>query len=76
MTEEAKDSFDKVTGNIQHRTAHWVLNDKQGVQAVGSLTYHCSACGREIHSKYHGKFNLLKEYPYCHCGAKMVESEK
>lgn len=53
------------------KTGHWVLNDNQGVQVVGHLTYHCSECGREISSKYHGKISLLKEYPYCHCGAKM-----
>ena len=55
----------------QPRKGHWILNDNQGVQAVGYLTYHCSECGREISSKYHGKISLLKEYPYCHCGADM-----
>lgn len=55
---------------------HWILNDNQGVQAVGYLTYHCSKCGREISSKYHGKMSLLKEYPYCHCGADMRTSEE
>lgn len=49
----------------------WILNDIQCVQAVGYLTYYCSECGREISSKYHGKLSLLKEYPYCHCGADM-----
>lgn len=49
----------------------WILNDNQGMQAVGYLTYHCSECGREICSKYHGKISLLEEYPYCHCGAEM-----
>ena len=57
------------------KTGHWILNDYQGVQAVGYLTYHCSECGREISSKYHGKISLLKEYPYCHCGAKMAEPQ-
>lgn len=57
------------------KMGHWILNDNQGVQAVGRLTYHCSECGREIISKYHGKISLLKEYPYCHCGAKMQEVE-
>ena len=58
------------------KTGHWMLNDHQGVQAVGHLTYHCSECGREISSKYHGKISLLKEYPYCHCGAKMIWSQE
>ena len=57
------------------KTGRWVLNDNQGVQAVGYLAYHCSECGREISSKYHGKISLLKEYPYCHCGAKMEAKE-
>ena len=58
------------------RKGHWILNDDQGVQAVGNLTYHCSECGREISSKYHGKISLLKEYPFCHCGADMREVEE
>lgn len=58
------------------KTGHWILNDYQGVQAVGYLTYHCSECGREIRSKYHGKISLLKEYPYCHCGARMIELQE
>ena len=53
------------------RKGHWILNENQGVQAVGNLTYHCSECGREISSKYHGKISLLKEYPFCYCGADM-----
>lgn len=57
----------------KQKTGKWILNDNQGVQAVGYLTYHCSECGREISSKYHGKTSLLNEYPYCHCGAKMIE---
>ena len=59
----------------QPKIRHWILNDNQGVQAVGYLTYHCSECGREICSKYHGKISLLKQYPYCHCGAKMEVEE-
>lgn len=60
----------------ESKTGHWILNDNQGLQAVGFLTYHCSECGREIGSKYHGKISLLKKYPYCHCGAKMVEPQE
>ena len=58
------------------KTGHWILNDYQGVQAVGYRTYHCSECGREISSKYHGKLSLITEYPFCHCGAKMVELQE
>ena len=49
----------------------WIVNDKQGMRPAGYLTYHCSECGREIDSKYHGKMSLFKEYPFCHCGADM-----
>ena len=59
----------------ERKVGKWILNDNQGVQAVGYLTYHCSECNREISSKYHGKMSLLKEYPYCHCGAEMVGAE-
>lgn len=57
------------------KTGHWILNEKQGVQATGYKTYHCSECNREISSKYHGMISLLKEFPYCHCGAKMEREE-
>ena len=65
-----------VIDDIQERkVGKWILNDNQGVQAVGYKTYHCSECNREISSKYHGKISLLKEYPYCHCGAEMRGAE-
>ena len=77
-------SISKPTGvdfrdlNQALKTGHWILNDYQGVLPVGYKIYHCSECGREISSKYHGKIFLLNEYPYCHCGAKMIptDSEK
>lgn len=84
MFSDANDAMQKSIDTIetlppvisQPKTGHWILNDNQGVQAVGCLIYHCSECGREISSKYHGKISLLKEYPYCHCGAKMVEPQE
>ena len=59
----------------ESKIGHWILNDYQGVLPAGYKIYHCSECGCEICSKYHGKISLLKEYPYCHCGARMYESE-
>lgn len=53
-----------------YQQGKWIPNGEQGVQAVGFKTYHCSECGREISSKYHGKYSLLKEFPYCHCGSR------
>lgn len=59
----------------QPKMGRWILNDHQGVLPAGYKMYHCSECGREISSKYHGKMSLLNEYPYCHCGAKMEAEE-
>lgn len=56
---------------VERKQGKWILNEVQGVQAVGYKTYHCSECNREISGKYHGKMSLLKEFPYCHCGAEM-----
>lgn len=36
-------------------------------------TYKCSECGRLLFNVTDGKNNVLKHYPYCHCGAKMEE---
>lgn len=65
------DFADKCRECGKQKNGKWILNETQDVQAVGYKTYHCSECGREIISKYHGKISLLKEFPYCHCGAKM-----
>ena len=61
------------------KTAVWVLTDTRGL-FLHDFT--CSNCGRvESATKYFtGKGNydmratvseLMREYPYCHCGAKM-----
>lgn len=67
------DFADKCRECGKQKKGKWILNETQDVQAVGYKTYHCSECGREIISKYHGKISLLKEFPYCHCGTKMWE---
>ncbi len=63
-------------GQPEPKTGHWVLNEYQGMLPAGYKIYHCSECEREISSKYHGKRSLLNEYPYCHCGARMVEPQE
>ena len=35
--------------------------------------YKCSVCGRLIHAK---EVKLLKNYPFCHCGADMRTEDK
>ena len=60
----------------ERKTEKWVRNERQPVQPAGYLTYHCTACGREISTKHHGKLSMLEEFPYCHCGAKMEGAEE
>jgi len=36
-------------------------------------TYKCSECGRLLVNITDGLSMVAKHYPYCHCGAKMVE---
>lgn len=45
--------------------ATWVFTTDLGP----SEFYHCSRCGRE--EVRFGKLSIDKQYPYCHCGAKM-----
>lgn len=45
--------------------ATWVLTTDVGPSEL----YHCSRCGRE--EVRFGKSSIDKQYPYCHCGAKM-----
>lgn len=52
--------------NITQKYGKWEQVQKWATKAK----YRCSVCGREIMSAT--KVNMEK-YPYCHCGAKMVE---
>lgn len=45
--------------------ATWVFTTDFGPSEL----YHCSRCGRE--EVRFGKSSIYKQYPYCHCGAKM-----
>lgn len=62
-----------------NKAATWVLTD---TRQFGLITFTCSACGRTVNiSKYfdtNGHYDmktvcneLIEDYPYCHCGAKM-----
>ena len=59
------------------KTGHWIskhiVDDCNGVVTW----YECSECGRSIDETITEEF-MLKDYPYCHCGAKMLptDSEK
>ena len=62
-----------------NRVATWVLTD---TRQFGFITFTCSECGRKVNiSQYFGTDGhfdmktvtkeLMEDYPYCHCGAKM-----
>lgn len=82
-TDRERELVKHIIGGIQHlpsiqpKTGHWVskhiVDDCNGVVTW----YECSECGRSVDETVTEKF-MLKDYPYCHCGAKMLptDSEK
>jgi len=50
---------------LEEKIGHWIR--QKGAYGLAD-TCECSVCGRTI---YAGNENDLKDYPYCHCGAKM-----
>ena len=56
------------------KTGHWIpkyiVDDCNGVVTW----YECSECGRSIDETITEEF-MLKNYPYCHCGAKMLPTD-
>jgi len=67
LTEEERQTLIRAIGNgtlYKENTGVWELS---GYSEVGKDWYKCSCCGRTIHTVEAN----LKEYPYCHCGAKM-----
>lgn len=53
----------------QSKTGHWIYDDQHSTWS--NLTYECSCCKRTIIVPYETKDDIYKDYPYCHCGAKM-----
>lgn len=82
-TDREREMVKNIIGGIQHlpsiqpKTGHWVskhiVDDCNGVVTW----YECSECGRSVDETVTEKF-MLKDYPYCHCGARMLptDSEK
>lgn len=56
----------------QQKTGHWIK--EQTIHGWDGYSYQCSECGRSIHIDI--DVENLSDYPYCHCGAKMQESEE
>lgn len=56
----------------EQRTGHWISHLK--LYGCEKDNYQCSECGRSI--QLNKPMEELSDYPYCHCGAKMEESEE
>lgn len=56
------------------KTGHWMIKRTSPTKLYGEniREYECSICYREIRCTE----SQLVNYPYCHCGAKMVEPQE
>ena len=60
--------------NPQPKMGRWVIVEDR--TDWFDATYECSCCKREIIVPYDARNEVYKDYPYCHCGAKMVDSQE
>ena len=68
LTDEERQILIRAIGNgiaYKERQGEWVL----AYCSCGDRYYTCSICNRVIEVK---NDQSLKDYPFCHCGAKMV----
>lgn len=54
------------------KEGHWIK--EKSLHGWDGKSYQCSVCGRSIHID--PEVEDLTDYPYCHCGAIMTESEE
>jgi hypothetical protein len=67
--------YDLPSVTPKQRTGRWVesyINQIKECDNIGHF-YVCTECGRYINLRQGEK---LSDYPYCHCGAKMVEPQE
>ena len=60
----------------QQRVGRWI--NKYAEDACGERYSYwaCSECGRDVGFNLANIEDVLSDYPYCHCGAKMVEPQE
>lgn len=58
--------------SIQTKTGHWM--EEITIYGWDEKSYQCSCCGRSIHLDT--VMEDLEDYPYCHCGARMIELQE
>jgi DNA-directed RNA polymerase subunit RPC12/RpoP len=52
------------------KTGHWIEEEK----GLHITVYKCSECGRTVMDD--SGYDVNVDYPFCHCGAKMVEPQE
>ena len=77
---EPRNNMDKITidacgGAIElleqaPKTGHWIYDNEYSDWF--DVTYECSCCKRAIIVPYEIRNEVYKDYPYCHCGARML----
>ena len=81
--EELTDAFTKgyrlvspeAAKNLQEpKTGHWMIDEDSTDRFFA--TYECSCCKRAIIVPHDAMKAVYKDYPYCHCGARMVEPQE
>ena len=56
------------------KTGHWMIVEDS--IDLFFATYECSCCKRAIIVPHDAMKAVYKDYPYCHCGTKMVEPQE
>ena len=54
----------------KQKTGKWIVKEK-GLKVT---IYECSECKRHVMDDT--GYDVVKDYPYCHCGARMVGAEE
>jgi hypothetical protein len=62
--------YEKAKAEYKPKTGHWIKMPL--IETAQTYSHECSLCGRRILTTDVG----LSEFPYCHCGAKMVEPQE
>ena len=60
-------TVEEVKANFTPKTGRWIEQEK----GIHLTKYRCSECGRVVWDDV--GYDVCRDYPYCHCGARMEE---
>ena len=72
VTEDLKEACRTAIETLKPKEGHWIK--EKSLHGWDGKSYQCSVCCRSIHID--PEVEDLTDYPYCHCGAKMVELQE